>query len=49
MPFSAVVTGILSIITGKDTLSFYLIFGAILGLIAIFMPSYDDIKESRAK
>ena len=49
MPFSAVVTGILSVITGKDTLSFYLVFGAILGLIAIFMSSYDDIKESRTE
>lgn len=47
MPFSAVVTGVVSVILGMDTLSTTLIIGAILGLAASFMSSADDIMENR--
>lgn len=43
MPFSAVVTGILSVLTGSDSLSLKLVLGGVLGVIAIIMSSYDDI------
>lgn len=42
MPFSSVVTMILSILTGKDTLTANLIIGAILGLIAIILSGLGD-------
>lgn len=47
MPFSAVVTGIVSVALGMDTLSYTLIVGAVLGLIASLMSSGGDILESR--
>ncbi len=43
MPFSSVVTSIISIIQGNDKLSTNFVLGGALGLIAIFMSSYDDI------
>lgn len=43
MPFSAVVTGIVSVILGMDSISSTLIIGAALGLIASFISSADDI------
>ena len=49
MPFSAVVTCILSVLSGKDTLDFNLICGGTLGMIAIFLSSYDDIFKKRSK
>lgn len=45
MPFSAVITSILSVLSGKDTLNYNLIVGGALGLLAIFMSSYDDIRK----
>lgn len=42
MPFSAVVTTIISIVIGKDTLSTSLIIGVALGLLAIIMSSLGD-------
>lgn len=42
-PFSAVITGILSVLAGTDTLDMNLVLGCALGLLAIFMSSYDDI------
>ena len=47
MPFSAVVTGVVSVILGMDTLSTTLIIGAVLGLAASFMSSADDIMENK--
>ncbi len=47
MPFSAVITGIVSVIIGMDTLSPTLIIGATLGLIASLMSSGGDIVERR--
>ncbi|MBQ4543735.1 MAG: DMT family transporter [Clostridia bacterium] len=47
MPFSAVITSIVSVISGKDTLNINLIFGGFLGLLAIFLSSYEDIKKGR--
>lgn len=49
MPFSAVVTGILSVALGMDSLSYSLVIGAILGLIASIMSSGDDILENKRK
>lgn len=42
-PFSAVITGILSVLAGTDTLDINLILGCSLGLLAIFLSSYEDI------
>jgi drug/metabolite transporter (DMT)-like permease len=49
MPFSAVVTGILSVILGMDRISWTLVVGAILGLAAALLSSFGDLKESKAK
>lgn len=48
MPFSAVVTGIVSVIRGTDVLSLNLILGAVLGLIAAILSGFGDrIEELR--
>ena len=47
MPFSAVVTGIVAVILGMDTISWPLIVGAILGLAAALMSSFGDLAESK--
>lgn len=43
MPFSAAVTGIISVLSGTDEFSLNLVFGSILGLVAIFLSSAEDI------
>lgn len=45
-PFSAVVTGVLAVIIGMDSISPSLIIGAILGLAAALLSSFGDLKES---
>lgn len=47
MPFSAVVTGIVAVILGMDTVSSNLIIGAILGLGASFICAASDIMENK--
>ncbi|MBP3590899.1 MAG: EamA family transporter [Clostridia bacterium] len=47
MPFSAVVTGVVAVILGMDTISWTLIVGAILGLAAALMSSFGDLAESK--
>ena len=47
MPFSAVVTGVLSVLIGKDALSFNLVIGGILGVAAVIMSSFDDIIKGK--
>lgn len=47
MPFSAVVTGIISVLMGVDELSYQLVFGGLLGLIAIIWSSLDDVKTDK--
>ena len=47
MPFSAVVTGIVAVILGMDTISYTLVIGAILGLVASLMSSISDVMESK--
>ncbi len=42
MPFSAVITSVLSVLTGNDTLNFNLIVGGVLGLVAIFLSGIED-------
>lgn len=42
MPFSAVVTGIVSVIFGIDTLSFNLVAGGLLGVAAVIISGADD-------
>ncbi len=49
MPFSAVVTGVVAVILGMDTVSWTLVVGAILGLAAALMSSLGDLKESKEK
>ncbi len=45
MPFSAVITGVLSVLTGKDVISASLVAGGILGVIAVVMSSFGDVKK----
>ena len=45
MPFCSVVTGIISVMTGADTLSFGLVGGAILIFIAIVISGLADSKQ----
>ena len=47
MPFSAVVTGIVAVLLGMDTLSYTLVIGAIIGLIASLVSSFADLMESK--
>lgn len=47
-PFSSVVTGVLSVITGKDILNSNLVIGGIFGIIAIIMSCWDDIVKRKA-
>ena len=47
MPFSAVVTGIVAVILGMDTLSYTLVIGAVIGLIASLISSFADVMESK--
>ena len=49
MPFSAVLTGILSILLGMDNLSPSLLFGAIAMLLASILSSLSDLKEKPSK
>ena len=42
MPFSAVITSVLSVIMGSDTLNSNLVIGGILGLVAIFLSGVED-------
>lgn len=45
MPFSAVITGVLSVLTGNDVLNLNLVAGGALGVVAVVMSSFDDIKK----
>lgn len=45
-PFSAVVTGVLSVIIGMDDVTPSLVIGAILGLGAALLSSLGDLRES---
>jgi len=47
MPFSSVVTTIVSIIAGKDTLSKNLIIGASLGLVAVILSGLADRQKKQ--
>ncbi len=49
MPFSAVITGVVSVLIGTDELNVNLIVGAILGFAAIVMSSFDDIFKRNIK
>ena len=49
MPFSAVITAILSVITGNDALNINIILGGTIGILAIFLSSYDDIFKRKTK
>ncbi len=50
MPFSAVITGIASVLMGHEDPTVNLILGGSLGLIAIFLSGYDDIfKKEKGK
>ena len=47
MPFSAVVTGVMSLIMGMDTLSTEFIVGALISLVAVILSSIADIKYEK--
>lgn len=47
MPFSAVITGIISVLMGIDKLSYQLVLGGLLVLIAIIWSSLDDVKTDK--
>lgn len=44
MPFSAVVTGVMSLVVGMDTLSTEFVVGALISLVAVILSSIADIK-----
>lgn len=45
MPFSAVITGVLSVLFGNDTLDINLIAGGILGVAAVLISINEDMKR----
>ena len=45
MPFSSVVTTVASVLLGSDTLSWNLVIGALLGLVAIILSGFGDRKQ----
>ena len=47
MPLSAVVTGVLSVATRTEPLTLNPIWGAILGLAAVFLSTYGDMRENK--
>ncbi len=49
MPFSSVVTAIISVSIGQDALTAYLIIGAILGVIAAIVSDFDPAKFKKKK
>ena len=48
MPFSAVITGVVSVIFGIDTLSFNLVAGGLLGVAAVIISGADDRQTGTA-
>lgn len=48
MPFSGVITGILSVWSGNDIPNLNLVFGSILGVLAISLSTFDDISKKLA-
>ena len=46
MPFSAVVTGIISVITGSDNLSANLAIGGMLSVLAMIIPGFENKRKS---
>lgn len=49
MPFSAVVTGIISVLTGTDVLSWNLVVGAILGVASAILSGLSDTLTEKWK
>ena len=47
MPFSAVVTGVMSLAVGMDTLSTEFVVGALISLVAVILSSIADIKYEK--
>ena len=47
MPHSAVLTAVLAVLLGQDTLSPSLLLGAVLGIAAALLSSISDIKEKK--
>lgn len=47
MPFSAVVTGVLSVLIGTDKITSNLVIGALLGFLAAMLSGLDDVLESK--
>lgn len=49
MPFSAVFTGVLSVLFGSDILDMNLLVGGILGFLAIILSSFEDLVKKTEK
>lgn len=47
MPFSSVVTTVASVLLGSDTLSWSLVAGALLGLVAVILSGFGDRKKEK--
>ena len=47
MPFSSIIAGILSVLFGMDKLTLNLVLGAILGLIAMIICAFGDMKSDK--
>ena len=48
MPFSSVVTAVLSVLLGKDTFSWSLVIGVVLGVVAIILSGFGDRPKKAA-
>ncbi len=49
MPFSSVITAIISVILGNDTLTVYLVVGAFLGLISAIIADFNPKRKEKEK
>ena len=47
MPFSSIITGILSVLIGMDTLNTSLVIGAVLGFIAMIICAFGNMQSDK--
>ena len=49
MPFSSIISGVLSVLTGMEELTSNLVWGAILGFIAMIVCTFGDMHSNKSK
>ena len=47
MPFSAVITGVIAVLSGQDSFSLSLVIGAILGVTASLLSAFGDLSDQK--